>query len=149
MTNDFGPGRRRRFSPDSAAEIMRQFNGGASIRALARKYDSNTQVISHMVSGRTYRDVWLSVQGEGGGIVTEWTEPPRRKNPGPQNTPRTVLAELVDLLAAHPGRWAHVRTSPRKPNLTWWHKRGLEAEMRKMNDGWRIYARWPENSMAS
>lgn len=137
-----GPGRRR-YSDDQAAEIMRQYNQGTSIRELARKYDANRRTLTTMVSGLNYRDVWLAVQAEGGGTIVEWSPPPQRRNPGPQNTPRQQLTDLIDVLKAHPDQWAHVKTVPRKVNLSWWHKRGLRAELRKMDDGWRVYARWP------
>lgn len=142
MNKSHGPGRRR-FSYDQAMTIMREYNaGGITVRALADKHDVHWSVMQSLVTGRTYNDIWLTLKREQGSLV-DWAEPPPRKQPGPANTSGIVLDELTALLKAHPGRWAHVRTSPNRPNLTWMHRRGLQAEMRKMDDGWRTYARWP------
>lgn len=145
MNKSNGPGRRR-FSYDQAMSIIREYNaGGTTVRALAEQHGVHWSVMQSLVSGRTYNDIWLTVQREQGSLI-DWEEPPPRKRPGPKNTSSVVLDELTALLKAHPGRWAHVRTSTKRPNLTWWHKRGLQAETRQLEDGWRIYARWPESA---
>lgn len=140
---DNGPGRRR-FSYDQALGIMREFNaGGVTPLELAERYNVDATVIRSMVTGRTYHDIWLTAQREQQPIL-DWRDPPAAKNPGPKNTPRAALADLIDLLKAHPGRWAWVKTVSKRPNLSWWHQRGLDAQMRKIDGSWRVYARWPE-----
>lgn len=147
MQSDGGPGRRR-FSFDQAAAIMREYNtGSTTVRDLAERHNIHWSVMQSLVSGRTYRDIWTMVQREGFQSIVDWEDPPPRTNPGPANTPGRVLEDLIALLKAHPGRWAWVKTTVNRPNLSWWHRRGLDAEMRKIEDGWRVYARWPvENS---
>lgn len=138
-----GPGRRR-FSYDQALSILREFNGGGvTPLELATRHNVDATVIRSMVTGRTYHDIWVTAQREQQSIV-DWEEPPPTKNSGPQNTPRAVLANLIDLLKAHPGRWAWVKTTVKRPNISWWQGRGLEAQIRKIDGGWRVYARWPE-----
>ena len=138
-----GPGRRR-FSYDQALDIMREFNaGGVTPIDLADRHNVDPTVIRSMVTGRTYYDIWMTARREHQPIL-DWTAPPATQNPGPQNTPRKALANLIALLQAHPGRWAWVKTVKKRPNLSWWQKRGLEAQMRQIDGSWRVYARWPE-----
>lgn len=142
---EYGPGRRRHFSYDQAADLMREFNaGGITAHALSVRHGIDSNAMRRMLAGKTYSDVWLTVQRERDRMIVDWSDPPPARNPGPANTPRETLADLISLLKAHPGRWAWVKTVKKKPNLSWWHKSGLEAQMRKIEGGWRVYARWPE-----
>lgn len=135
----------RRYTTIEALALMREFNTGTiSCSALAKREGVDRKTMWNILQGRTYRDIWIIAQRElEDGPGYGWGEP--REQAKPNKPTAFKLKQIIAALQARPGQWALVKRTKNKPQVAYWHSKGLETACRRMDGGdWGVYARWPE-----
>ena len=135
----------RRYTYDQALALMREYNSGSiSCAAMAVREGVDRKTLWNMLQGITYRDIWVTAQRElEQGPGYGWENPRDRAR---DNKPTAfTLKQIIEALQARPGQWALVKRTKNKPQVAYWHSKGLETACRRMDGGdWGVYARWPE-----
>lgn len=139
----------RHFSYDSALSIMREYNKGTmTCAALAEREGVDRKMMWNMLHGVTYRDIWVTAQRELERNQVNWGEPPVASTVNRPTTHR--LKQVLAALQSRPGEWALVKQTRNKPQVSYWHAKGLETACRRLANGeWGVYARWPETEPLS
>lgn len=139
----------RHFSYDAALSIMREYNSGSiSCAALADREGVDRKMMWNMLQGVTYRDIWTTAQRELERAKINWGEPPEASRSTRSSTHR--LKQVLAALQSRPGEWALVKQTKNKPQVAYWHTKGLETACRRLANGeWGVYARWPETEPLS